>query len=108
MKMKLTGWIVLVYALLILIGGIIGHIKAASTASLVMGIVFGVLLTGSAFLIFKRKKSGLYSALALSLLLDLFFTYRFVDKLKFFPSAFLSIVSLAMIVILALELKKQK
>jgi Small integral membrane protein len=105
--MRLTGWIVLVYALLILVGGVIGHIKAASTVSLVMGIVFGALLAGSSLLIFKNKKAGLYSALILSLLLDLFFTYRFVDKLKFFPSAFLSIVSLAMIVILALELRKK-
>jgi uncharacterized membrane protein (UPF0136 family) len=106
--MKMTAWITLVYAFLILIGGIIGHLKAASLMSLIMGGVFGLLLLGSALLIFKKKKSGLYAALILSFLLDIFFTYRFVDKLRFFPSAFLSIVSLGMIVILALQLRKER
>ena len=104
----MTGWLVFIYACLILVGGVIGHFKAGSTASLVMGIVFGVLLLLCSLLIFFRKRWSLYCALFLTLFLELFFTYRFVEKLKFFPSGFLSIVSLFMLVVLILKIRKKR
>jgi len=92
-------YIVAFYGILILVGGIIGHIKAASTASLVMGVVSGLLLLLASGGMFSKKhfKKSAYFALILTLLLDAFFSYRFLATLKFMPSGMLAIVSLGVI-----------
>jgi uncharacterized membrane protein (UPF0136 family) len=104
-------FVVLIYAILILAGGIIGHAKAASTASLVMGVVFGVLLLTASIGMFKRTSKrtswGGTFALILTLLLDAFFTYRFVQTGKFMPSGMLSLVSLIVMVLLALHIRSK-
>ncbi len=105
--MKQSGFIVLIYGVLVLIGGIIGHYKAASTASLVSGLVFGALLIATSWMIFKNKLIGIYSALIVSFVLDGFFTYRLVLTHKFFPSGMMSLLSLAVIVYLVFNLKRQ-
>lgn len=48
-------YIVLVYGLLIFMGGIMGHAKAGSQASLVMGATFGVLLLIAAGACFQKN-----------------------------------------------------
>jgi len=103
--MKKTGSIVLIYGLLVFVGGLIGHYKSASIPSLISGIVFGILLLISAFAMFKKKPWGQWSALLLAFILDAFFTWRFAKSLKFFPGGFMSLVSLAMVIILALRIK---
>ncbi|MFI5333580.1 MAG: TMEM14 family protein [Chlamydiales bacterium] len=100
--------ILLVYGLLILIGGIIGHVQAKSTPSLVMGLLFGSLLIGSAIGLFKRKKAAAWIALTLVLLLDAFFTYRFLHTQRFMPSGLLMLISLATLVTLIIQLRKKK
>lgn len=102
--MKKTSSVVLIYGLLILIGGFMGHYKAASTPSLISGIVFGVLLLIASFGIFKKKIWGQWSALILAFVLDAFFTLRFAKTMKFFPSGVMSLISLCMVIILALRI----
>jgi uncharacterized membrane protein (UPF0136 family) len=104
--MKKTAWILFGYALFILIGGIIGHFKAGSQASLIMGLVFGLLLMVLSVLMIKRKKPALYAAFGLTIILDVFFTYRFIHTHAIFPAAVLSIISLAMVIILGLKIRK--
>ena len=89
-------YIVALYGILILIGGIIGHIKAGSNASLGMGLVFGFLLLLSSAGMFSKKhfKKAVYFAVILTLLLDAFFSYRFLATMKFMPSGLLALVSL--------------
>jgi uncharacterized membrane protein (UPF0136 family) len=89
-------YIVALYGILILIGGIIGHIKAGSNASLVMGVVSGLLLLLSSGGMFSKKhfKKSVYSAIILTLILDAFFSYRFLATMKFMPSGLLALVSL--------------
>jgi uncharacterized membrane protein (UPF0136 family) len=101
-------YIVALYGLLILVGGIIGHIKAGSTASLVMGVVFGLLLLLSSGAMFSKKyfKKGVYSALILTLILDAFFTYRYLATMKFMPSGLLVLISLGVIVSLITHLRR--
>lgn len=101
-------YIVALYGLLILVGGIIGHIKAGSTASLVMGVVFGLLLLLSSGAMFSKKyfKKGVYSTLILTLILDAFFTYRYLATMKFMPSGLLVLVSLGVIASLIAYLRR--
>lgn len=99
--------IVLAYGLIVLIGGLIGHAKAGSTASLVSGLVFGTLLIFSAIGIYMRKPFSQYAALVLAFILDGFFTYRFSHSLKFFPAGFMSLLSLMVIIVVALKIRQQ-
>jgi len=103
--MKAAAWITLLYAILVFFGGLMGHIKAASTASLVMGTIFGFLLFLTSLGMFKNKLFSAYIGILLILLLDGFFTYRFLYTLSFFPAGFMSLVSLGVLLAVALLLR---
>lgn len=98
--------IVLIYAILILVGGIIGHAKAASLASLISGIVFGLLLLGCAIALFAKKRWGVYASLVVTFVLDGFFTYRFLKTHVFMPAGLLSLISLVVLIYLAKSITK--
>lgn len=100
-------FIVLIYAVFVLIGGIIGHVKAASLASLIFGLIFGLLLVGSAIAMFAKHKFGAYGALALTFMLDAFFTYRFLKTHTFLPAGMLSLISFAVLIYLAISISKR-
>lgn len=102
--MKKLSLLVFVYGVLILIGGIIGHIKAGSRASLIMGGAMSLLLFLAGFGMYKEKKVGYYSSVVLLFILDAFFTYRLTLTHKFFPAGFMSLLSL--VVLVALLMKK--
>lgn len=105
--MKKSSLIVASYAILVLIGGIIGHIKAGSKASLISGITFGVLLLLLSLAMYKEKRYGYYLALGLAFFLDAFFTYRFTLTHAFFPSGMMSLLSLFVAVLLLFRHKKK-
>src|ERR1700675_947168 len=94
-------FVILFYALIVLIGGIIGYAQASSVASLISGIVFGSLLLGCVIAIFAKKRWGAYAALITTFVLDGFFTFRFLKYHKFMPSGLMSIISFAVLVYLA-------
>ncbi len=101
-------FIVLIYAVVILIGGIMGHIKANSLASLLCGLIFGLLLLGAAIALFAKRKWAPYVALALTFILDGFFTYRFLKTHAFMPSGMLALVSFAVLVYLAKTMSRRR
>jgi len=103
--MKRAGWITFCYGTLLLVGGIMGHLKAASRASLIAGTLSGVIMLLLALAMFKGKKASLYLAMIGGFLLDAFFTLRFVNTLKFFPSGMMMLVSLLFIFLLALRIR---
>jgi uncharacterized membrane protein (UPF0136 family) len=107
MKTKKTTWIVFSYSLCILVGGLVGHLKSHSKASLISGLVFGSLLLMSSWLMFQRKAIGQWIALFLSILLEVFFTWRFAKTLHFLPAGLLSLVSLMVIILVALKIGKR-
>ena len=84
-----------------------GHAYSASKASLISGLVFGSLLLISSGLMFQRKPVGVWMALILSILLEGFFTWRFAKTLHFLPSGLLSLISLAVIILVALKAGKR-
>lgn len=104
--MKMTAAIVCVYGLFIVLGGIMGYIKGGSHASLISGGSFGLALLISAYFISKGKIAAQYVALVLTFLLDGIFTYRFAKTLHFFPTGFLSLLSLCVLIVIALKIRR--
>ncbi len=107
MKSKKTTWAVFVYALCILLGGIAGYYLSHSKASLISGVVFGVLLLISSGLMFQKKTAGTWLSLFLALVLEGVFTWRFAKTLNFIPSGLLSLLSLVIIILVALKIGKR-
>lgn len=103
--MKKTAYIFLIYSILVLIGGYIGHLKG-SQASLIAGSISGALLLANAFWMFKGKINSLYTALMLTFVLDAFFTYRFVKTHAFMPGGMMSLISFGVMFILVTQVSR--
>lgn len=84
--MKIKGYLTALFALFLLIGGLIGYFVAHSTASLVMSSIFAGLLLIAAIALLKEQRWALYFGTALCLLLTTFFTYRFSLNPSFMPA----------------------
>lgn len=94
---KLT---VIVLAVFIFIGGIIGFIKAKSKPSLISGIISAGLLAGCYTWSQTDAKTALIAADVLSVLLTVMFYFRFTKSRKFMPAGLLILLcSLAVVVI---------
>jgi uncharacterized membrane protein (UPF0136 family) len=102
-------YIVAFYGILIFVGGLMGHAKAGSTASLVMGVVFGALLLIAAGFMFSQRNylKGSYFALVLTFILDAFFSYRYLSSMKFLPSGLLSLISLGVLLLLVSHIRQK-
>ncbi len=100
--------VVLLYAVLILIGGFVGHIKSGSSASLISGLIFGILLLGAWWAMVQGLRWGWIGAMALSLILLIFFSLRFLKTQNFMPPGFLAILSLSVFVALLVSFRKSK
>lgn len=83
-----------IYALIILIGGVIGFVKAGSIPSLAMGVVFASLLILTALQVHKKMIIGVYLSAILTGFLALFFCYRFFSSYKFMPAGLILLLSL--------------
>lgn len=85
---------IVIYALVVLLGGVIGFAKAGSTASIVMGAAFALLLLLSSLLVHKKMEIGVYISLILIGFLACFFGYRFFSSFKFMPAGLMMILSI--------------
>lgn len=101
--MRFNGIITLIYALLVVIGGMIGFIKANSVPSLIMGMIFALGLLLSAVAMAKGIKFGYYFAMALAAVLTVFFAYRYVISHHMMPGGVMAILSLAIMITLFLR-----
>jgi uncharacterized membrane protein (UPF0136 family) len=88
------------YAFFVLVGGLIGYLKAGSIASLAMGLFFSALLFSCAFAIYKKSVLGHVLSLALTSFLLLFFGFRFFQKLAFMPAGLMVCLSIGLLSIL--------
>ncbi|MBM3198782.1 MAG: hypothetical protein FJZ58_05970 [Chlamydiae bacterium] len=104
--MKKTILFLFLYAAVVLLGGIVGYIRAGSFVSLLLGLIFGSLVMMSAFLARFRPFLGYLVALIFALLLQGVFTWRFAKTLQFFPSGFLGFLTLALLSVLAFKLQQ--
>ncbi len=83
-----------------------GYVKGGSHASIISGASFGTALLIAGYFISKGKIAAQYFALVLTFLLDGIFTYRFAKTLHFFPAGFLSLFSLAVLIVIALKIRR--
>jgi len=100
-------WTVLFYGTLLVALGIVGYQSSHSKISLIMGVISGLLVMGSAGLLFLGKRAGLYAAGVLTLLLTGMFSYRYAVTFKMFP-AFMAVLSGAMLLYLLSQSVKYK
>ncbi len=102
--MSTVGTVVLaVYAVLMLAGGIIGFRVAGSRASLISGVISGILLLLAFGWSLYRPRNGFLSGALVALLLTIVFAIRLAKTGHFMPSGMLLAASLAALVILAIS-----
>ena len=84
----------IVFGILTIAGGIIGYVKAGSTASIIAGAISGVLLLIAAFLLPGQALVGLTIAFLVSLLLAGRFVPAYLRSGKLMPDAIMAVLSL--------------
>ena len=88
----------IVFGLLTIAGGVMGYVKAGSTASLIAGSVSGILLLVAAFLLPGHVVVGLVLGGVVSLLLAAQFLPAFFRTGKMMPAGMMSLLSILGIV----------
>lgn len=86
--------LILVYALLVAIGGIIGYVKAKSNQSLISGLGSGIALLVAWYVSLQNPTVGLAIATIIALALVVVFALRFRATSKFMPAGLLASLSL--------------
>ncbi|HEY1770834.1 MAG TPA: TMEM14 family protein [Chthoniobacterales bacterium] len=88
----------IVFGLLTILGGVIGYVKAGSTASIIAGSISGALLLVAAFLLPAHAVLGLAIAVIVSLLLAGRFVPGFLRSGKIMPDGIMALLSIAGVV----------
>jgi uncharacterized membrane protein (UPF0136 family) len=96
--MQTATVVVLIYGAVVLIGGVMGWIKARSKPSLISGVVLGGALIFTGF--FINRPAGLWTALALTAVLTILMGGRFIRSKKFMPAGMIALLSLAVLIAL--------
>ena len=97
----------IIFGLLTIIGGVIGFVKAGSTASIIAGSISGILLFVAAFLLPQNLAIGLILAGVVSILLAGRFVPAFLKTGQAMPAGLMSVLSvLGVIVAIVAWIKK--
>ncbi len=97
----------IIFGLLTIIGGVIGFVKAGSTASIIAGSISGVLLFVAALLLPQNLAVGLILAGVVSILLAGRFVPAFLKTGQAMPAGLMSVLSvLGVIVAIVAWIKK--
>lgn len=102
-----TKYFLIVFAILTIIGGIIGYAKAGSMVSIVAGGIAGILLLVSFFLLPHQPVGGLVLGLVVSILLAIRFVPILLGGGSFMPAGLMSLLSVLGIIMTALSLFKK-
>jgi uncharacterized membrane protein (UPF0136 family) len=94
----------LIFALLTIVGGVIGYLKAKSLVSLISGSISGAILVLASFLLPARPILAGVIALCVSVLLAGKFVPDFIHKKAFVPGGLMAFLSVASIIITILAL----
>ena len=87
-----------IYGVLLVVGGLIGYLKAGSRASLIAGSISALAAFVALGLSFRNSQWGTALGLLLAIVLFLLFGYRYAAKTrKFMPSGLLAVVSLVVL-----------
>ena len=88
----IARYTVLFTAILVAAGGIMGYVKAKSTASLISGCVSGLILGASFALSFSQPSLALALSLGVMFFLEFVFALRFSKTKKFMPAGMMLVV----------------
>jgi uncharacterized membrane protein (UPF0136 family) len=91
--MSLVNYTILFYGLIIIAGGVIGFLKSKSKISLLSGLISGIVMLLSYYLVISLNSAGYYISLIISLILLIIFFLRYKKTGKFIPSGLLIILS---------------
>ena len=105
----MAAWVVLVYGILVAAGGVMGYIKASSTASLVSGVIAGLALAGSAMAMMRGQyQMGWWVALVVAiLLLGRFGGVAMSKGFSMMPGGMVIVMSLIVIAVLLTQRSQQ-
>lgn len=100
--MQTMAMIVWIYGALVLVGGVMGWVKAKSVPSLVSGIVFGAALIFVGYGIKLGHRNDVTIAMVIAGLLAVIMGIRFAKSKKFMPAGLVAILSVVVIASLLL------
>ncbi len=89
----------IIFGLLTIAGGVIGFVKAGSTASIIAGSISGILLLLAAFLLPQQLAIALIIAAVVSILLAGRFLPAFLKTGKMMPAGMMAILSVIGLVV---------
>jgi uncharacterized membrane protein (UPF0136 family) len=101
---QIATWSILIYALVVLLGGVMGYLKAKSQVSLLAGVGSGVALLVAWFVCRQIPPAGLGIATLIGLILFVVFVMRFSRTRAFMPAGLMMVFSLAATVVFLLGL----
>jgi len=90
--LKSIAYLTGVYGLIVIGGGLVGYFVAGSTASLIAGSLFGFLMILCGLGIQKECTFALHAASVISLILTIFFIYRYALTGSWLPSGSMMIL----------------
>jgi uncharacterized membrane protein (UPF0136 family) len=98
----MAAWLVLIYGILVAIGGVMGYVKASSTASLISGGISGLALVGSALAMMRGAYSAGWwiSLIVTLLLLGRFGSVALSKGFKLMPGGLVIIMSVIVLAVL--------
>lgn len=91
------------YGILAIGGGIIGYVRASSKASLISGIISGLLLLFGAAMRSQGQDWGLILAAFVTVVLVIVFAIRLVKTRKFMPAGLMTVLGVAALVVMLKE-----
>lgn len=104
--MRLATAVTLIYGVLVLAGGILGYARGGSVASIVSGLICGLALLVAVWQMWQGSLAATYAALVVTLLLGLFFGFRFFKFGNWMPAGLMLLLSGATLIVLLLSLRR--
>lgn len=88
------------YGVLAIVGGIIGYVQAKSKASLISGIISGLLLIIAGVMQLQGQGLGLILAIVVTIALIVVFAIRLAKTRKFMPAGLMTALGVAALVVM--------
>ncbi len=92
--------IIVVYGVLVGLGGILGYVKAQSIPSLFFGLASGIALLICGWLVSTQNTVGIKGAIGIGVLLGVFFGIRYARTRKLMPAGLMTVLSLLAVILL--------
>jgi uncharacterized membrane protein (UPF0136 family) len=88
------------YGILAIVGGIIGYVQAKSKASLISGVISGLLLVTAGVMQLQGQGLGLILAIVVTIALVIVFAIRLAKTRKFMPAGLMTALGVAALVVM--------